>query len=537
MRQSSKISFAQMNAANRGDAATVARGITLMEVLIAIFVLAVGLMGVAALLPVGKSQVQKGTVQLRAATLATKAFESLETRGILKPSNWMYSTGVPFDFVNVGEGIRYEMTGDAGLSDNGRVMTIDFTPPARLASSLIFDPGFGLPWICEFTSGALQGERRRVSKYDPENGRLTFDGDLYLNYIENKNQIRQPGEPDAPFPIAPRQGDKFVLIRNGPFVVDPQYIAVRGSGGSFAGMPRVSIARSVGADVNDLDDDNNTHELMYLPMGSSISESIFVSGDDLVVKPAVQNEQLPRQQWVSERFDDVNKDEEFDSGIDDFNSANDDINGNDRHDLFLRRHFEGHFSWAAMFSPPEGGFNSRQYTVSVIVFYKRRLKQQMAFATLDYGTSGTVKYGGGDAILRTVATRVADRMDLLRPGQWILVSKTYSRAVLEEDETDTQCGIKHILKAVPIYRWYRLTSVGDVRLSDPDEAVGGSNPYLCNVTLDGADWLTRQNFLNQDGSQSVMNMLGPTATAYLVDDVAAVFQRTIDVESLPSGEP
>ena len=161
----------------------------------------------------------------------------------------------------------------------------------------------------------------------------------------------------------------------------------------------------------------------------------------------------------------------------------------------------------------------------------------MAFATLDYGTSGTVKYGGGDAILRTVATRVADRMDLLRPGQWILVSKTYSRAVLEEDETDTRCGIKHILKAVPIYRWYRLTSVGDVRLSDPDEAVGGSNPYLCNVTLDGADWLTRQNFLNQDGSQSVMNMLGPTATAYLVDDVAAVFQRTIDVESLPSGEP
>ncbi|MEE3220836.1 MAG: prepilin-type N-terminal cleavage/methylation domain-containing protein, partial [Planctomycetota bacterium] len=91
MRQSSKISFAQMNAANRWGAVTVARGITLMEVLIAIFVLAVGLMGVAALLPVGKSQVQKGTVQQRAATLATKAFESLKTRGILKPSNWMYS--------------------------------------------------------------------------------------------------------------------------------------------------------------------------------------------------------------------------------------------------------------------------------------------------------------------------------------------------------------------------------------------------------------------------------------------------------------
>jgi hypothetical protein len=500
-----------------------------MEVLIAIFVLAVGLMGVAALLPVGKSQVQKGSVNQRATTLATKAFEALETHGITQPSNWMYANGLPFDLVSVREGVRYEMEVD-GSSSNGLVMTIDFTPPAGLGPLLIFDPAFGLPWVCEFTTGDLQGERRRVSSYDPANGRLTFSGDVYLNTFDNNNnQIRQPGHPDAPFPTTPAGGDTFVLIRNGPFVVDPQYVAVQGSGGSFAGLPRVSVARFVGEDVNDLDNDNNTDEVIYLPMGSPISESVFVSSDDLVVKPADQNDELPRQQWVSERFDDVNEDDEFDSGIDQFNVANDDITGNNQHDLFLRRHFEGHFSWAAMFSPPEGGYTDRQYTVSIIVFHKRQMNQSMTAVTLDYGTVGTsMKYGGGDAILRTAAENAADRMDKLRPGQWILVSKTYAQAVADDS------GIKHIIKAVPIYRWYRLTSVGNVYLTDPDSAVDAStNPYLCNVTLDGADWRTRQTF----SDNTEMNVLGPTATAYLVDDVAAVFQRTIEVESLPTGEP
>ena len=81
-----------------------ARGITLMEVLISMGVLAVGLLGVAALIPAGRYQVAQGSRLEYASMVGRSALREIEVRGLLNPGgadgststlNWVdgYTTG------------------------------------------------------------------------------------------------------------------------------------------------------------------------------------------------------------------------------------------------------------------------------------------------------------------------------------------------------------------------------------------------------------------------------------------------------------
>ena len=63
-------------------------GVTLTEVLISIGILAVGLLGAAAMFPVGSYFMQKGEVADRGAAIAQAAFADLVARGDLNPENW-----------------------------------------------------------------------------------------------------------------------------------------------------------------------------------------------------------------------------------------------------------------------------------------------------------------------------------------------------------------------------------------------------------------------------------------------------------------
>ena len=66
--------------------------ITLMEVLISMFVLLFGLMGVAAIFPVGNYYVVEGEKYDQGSILAQNAFEELQARGMLRPEAWLYSS-------------------------------------------------------------------------------------------------------------------------------------------------------------------------------------------------------------------------------------------------------------------------------------------------------------------------------------------------------------------------------------------------------------------------------------------------------------
>jgi prepilin-type N-terminal cleavage/methylation domain-containing protein len=74
-------------------AAAQRRGITLLEVLIAIGILAVGLSSVVALIPAGRSQAARAVVLDRASNLAANALSDAATFGLLRPDSLTASSG------------------------------------------------------------------------------------------------------------------------------------------------------------------------------------------------------------------------------------------------------------------------------------------------------------------------------------------------------------------------------------------------------------------------------------------------------------
>jgi hypothetical protein len=71
------------------------RGITLPEVIISIFILAIGVLGVAALLPVGNVEVQRASITHRGAELGLRTYRELRLRGWMQPEMWMAGGGGP----------------------------------------------------------------------------------------------------------------------------------------------------------------------------------------------------------------------------------------------------------------------------------------------------------------------------------------------------------------------------------------------------------------------------------------------------------
>src|SRR3990172_9543175 len=63
-------------------------GISLTEVLIPMGILTIGLLGVAAVFPVGSFYMQKGDIPDRGSAIAQAAFADALARGLLNPSTW-----------------------------------------------------------------------------------------------------------------------------------------------------------------------------------------------------------------------------------------------------------------------------------------------------------------------------------------------------------------------------------------------------------------------------------------------------------------
>lgn len=70
------------------------RGISLMEVLISIGIMAIGMVSIASLLPVGGRQVQRATTEERKAELGLNVVQEFKVKGFSDPTNWLgYSSG------------------------------------------------------------------------------------------------------------------------------------------------------------------------------------------------------------------------------------------------------------------------------------------------------------------------------------------------------------------------------------------------------------------------------------------------------------
>jgi len=94
------------------------RGITLMEVLIAIGILAVGLTSVVALVPAGKAQASRGVTLDRAATMATNALADAVTAGFTR-----FDSLTPISEDLNGDGV---LQPGEGINDDQQVQNYSF---------------------------------------------------------------------------------------------------------------------------------------------------------------------------------------------------------------------------------------------------------------------------------------------------------------------------------------------------------------------------------------------------------------------------
>ena len=84
------------------------KGITLIEVLLAMGILTVGLLGVAALFTVGASYVRQGEIQDRARVVAEEAFNDIIAYRMLDTPRWiMYNEDEGVFNQSVTETIKY----------------------------------------------------------------------------------------------------------------------------------------------------------------------------------------------------------------------------------------------------------------------------------------------------------------------------------------------------------------------------------------------------------------------------------------------
>jgi hypothetical protein len=126
--------------------ATSRRGITLMEVLISIGILAIGLSSVVALVPAGRSEAAKAVVLDRGAALAMNALNDAVTFGLTRPGSFASAPAarlVTFDDLeiatgsNVWSGTVPNASSPGRMRKNGVLSSSTATPASSLLYTII----------------------------------------------------------------------------------------------------------------------------------------------------------------------------------------------------------------------------------------------------------------------------------------------------------------------------------------------------------------------------------------------------------------
>ena len=129
------------------------RGISLIEILISMFVMLFGLMGVAAIFPVGNHYVVEGEKFDLGAAIAQNAFEELGARGMLQPGEWaippfapFISNGNFFSVVNHGHALIIDPLG-VGIANSSGVTGHEYFPYQGTNPTNPWRPGLvGINW-------------------------------------------------------------------------------------------------------------------------------------------------------------------------------------------------------------------------------------------------------------------------------------------------------------------------------------------------------------------------------------------------------
>jgi hypothetical protein len=343
-------------------------GITLTEVLISLGILTIGLLGVAALFPVGSYYMQKGEIADRASAIAQAAFNDASARGVFNPAAWqMFNPQSPVGTYTkqfqqqLAQRIQLYATAGTAIATRNRLLNQEF------GSVIVIDP-LG-------TNGSTIDPVVNSQIYIAQ----TFPFNAGLSGYEWTNTNWVPWTPAASIPSAPLPAN----IPKWPLV-------------------RVTLPQLVGQ-----------------PLSTDVARTIFSSSDDFAIDVPVKSSLPSVQRWEIATADLNN----------DGNSKNDPLARQSKGDYSWFATVVPTSSAArdALASDP----TAFDYEVSVVVCYKRLIDDLTSTtAPLERLTQASIistGLSGGQVLLtQTANDKIAAAGPLfpdpyagLKSGQWI----------------------------------------------------------------------------------------------------------------------
>ncbi len=374
------------------------RGISLLEVLISMFVLLFGLMGVAAVFPVGNHYAGKGEQFDRGSALAEAAMADLKARGMLKPELWYYASH-PYS--------------------EAQIVPPNNTPPQPPSPSPVLRPSslddFNVPLISTSVTGpgyafvidpmgAAQGLYNAQGNFD-----ATTSISTNLDYFPYVSLVGASTPDGVPNTLMPNQ-----WVQNLPN--QPGLIGQRWP------LRRISLQQANG----------------YL-LTPRVGATIFRLHDDVINELPKQDDRPAIQRWS------VN--------------TNGKPQENPWQHTLLSRDYAGNYSWLATvvptsveslaaLQPINSRFGSDLYEVSVAVFNKREplppsaATERLIEAQMLQGNE-LVIYGTSSNTVEQAADNLDNAVKDIRAGNWIAVA-----------------GV-HPTTGTFLMRWYRILSIDD----------------------------------------------------------------------------
>lgn len=389
----------------RNPQSALRKGISLIEVLISMFVLLFGLMGVAAIFPVGNHYVVEGEKFDLGAAIAQNAFEELKGRGLLQTEVWHYADP---KLTLAGETITGPHN-DAGEFET-QVMQPPTVGPASAAPTPRVDVGrFNL--LVETPANAPAPGPGHAFVIDPLATALTFDDDQVNDGIDL-------------FPRYTAEDDlDDVLNRLNPWHPNILGVGAVGSQQPLSGT-RWPVRRITVLDATGL-------------MSSEVAETIFRLRDDLAVEQPDKSDRPSIQRWDTDTAGTLEDPTD---------------------DALLRRQYKGDYSWLATIvpttnqgrlalQPASEDYGEIACDVSVVVFRKRvetptSTSERLLEAELLAGGE-LILYSTSGGDLAENRELVDQALDDVRPGNWISVMGV------------NQSSGDFVMK------WYRLLSLED----------------------------------------------------------------------------
>jgi hypothetical protein len=422
-------------------------------------ILTVGLLGVAALFPVGAFYMQKGDVADKGSAVAQAAFNEALTRGWLNPENWLtWEDGI--QGVTAAPGV-YSKSFNRPIAEMLRrynAVLVGINPPlseSEIQKRMTLE--FGSIFVIDPLAIAS------AAKTDPTTG----------EHIPMSNAAR--GRPGGAFPSS----TVWTIYTSPPATTLWTPWGDNLSYGLRWPIRRVSLRQPIA---------QPTQGPAYRPLDPAIADKLFSSSDDLAMDLPAARDKSSIQRW--------------DISSDDLNN-----NGNSKDDP-LARQSRGDYSWLVTVSPSTSEArdalgtdpSAYSYEVSVVVFYKRPLPRSRpeddaaVISNLDqlipnergaYAKIVSTGLNGGEVLLTRIPSNgstfepAESPFNILKTGQWIMLCGPHPNS------TDA--------RPMMTARWYRVLAIDGKgeRLNDAgtyNPPAPSTDPERRLVSLRGPQW-------------------------------------------------